>query len=401
MLPREIITDLRTDRACFDLPRRPLGALRWIGLVPMAFAVFFAWMPAGQIIESISRMMERGIGGFDVFFIVFLSVFVVAAMMPFGFGLFILAGRTRIVINHTHLRSTEIAGPVRWTRRARLTDVERLEFGAGTQTDEKSKTPPLRKLSGIVALLRSGKKFPMAIGYPPGLINPLLPELQSALAQRGQTVPVQEAMFPDASGELLTETRVEKPTDSNIQMTTDGWTLELVAPSRGLWKESYGTLAFGLVWCAIVAVISTIILVSESKHGFPLGPLAFMALFDLIGIGMVLAGIHLGTRRCTLRVNSNELRVALKSALRSREWHWPKSDIETIGVGDSGTRVNNRVIEQLQVRERGKSRPTGLLSGRSWEELSWVATTLRRALGLIAAGEPEAPPRIDAARRQQ
>ena len=63
-----------------------------------------------NFLRAMDRLSRWGI-------VVFLSVFVIAAMMPFGFQLFILAGRTRVTVGKDRIVTTEIAGPVRWSRK--------------------------------------------------------------------------------------------------------------------------------------------------------------------------------------------------------------------------------------------------------------------------------------------
>jgi len=398
---RQPQTEFRPGRASFDLPPRSLGPLRFFGLLPMGFAVLFAWMPLTQLLRLLERALSGTGGGGEWFFIAFLSLFVLAALMPFGVGLFILAGRTRITVTHDQFISTELAGPFRWSRRARLADLERLELGAA---DPAAAAPAAvqRVGAGLVACLKGGKKFPVAIGYPRAVLAPVLEQIRATLTDQGQAVPTEEKLVthPDNAAPLVTPPQQTQPADSNVTVTELGGAVELLVPSRGLWKESCGLIGFGIVWSAVVGIILFIILFAERKGGFPIGPVLGVLAFDLIGVAALLVGIHMGTRRWRLRADPGELRVALQSALRQRAWQWPAADIESVGVGDSGTRVNNRRLQQLQIKTRGGGRVTGLLTGRDADELAWLATTLRRALGPGQAGADEAPPRVDGARGQ-
>jgi hypothetical protein len=400
MLPREIHVENRPDQTCYDLPVRPLGALRWVGLVPMGFAVLFVWMPASQLIHFLTRALQGG-GGFEWFFAAFLAAFVGAGLFPFALGLFVLLGRTRLKIRPDHMVATELAGPFRWSRTIRFNHVERLEFGSGARPAPGNTPKAFAGISGIAAILKDGKRQPVVIGYPREWLEPLLEEVVSTMRMRGTPVPVKEATLDRAPEVTDTEARLEKPAATNMELTDTGWGVELRAPSRGLWKESYGMLRFGLFWCLIVGAISTGVLLGHTQNGSRLGAAAFLALFWLVGIAMLLAGIHLGTRRWTFKADRSELRVALKSALRSREWRWSAGEIADIQVGDSGTRVNDRMIEQLQVHPQSGGRKIGLLSGRTHEELAWAATTLRGALGMSSPIESEAePPRRLSAREK-
>jgi hypothetical protein len=228
-----------------------------------------------------------------------------------------------------------------------------------------------------------------------------LDDLTSNLKWRGDVVPVAEVAPTLGGAPILTEERTERPAASNIQVEDTSWSVVVAVPSRGLWKESYGLLGFGIFWCVVVGVISCAFLAGHNQGGFQLSAVPFLGLFWLIGLGLVVMGIHLGTRRWRLKADRSQLQIQIKSALRSRAWQWPAGDIADVRVGDSGTRVNERVIEQLQVIARSGRAKTGLLSGRSHEELAWLATLLRRRLGLGSPAEDAAPPRIDASRRQR
>lgn len=397
MLPREIKVENQPDQTRYELPGRQLGALRWAGLVPMGFAVLFVWVPARHLIHFLQDALKGG-GGFEWFFVAFLAAFVGAGLFPFALGLFVLLGRTRLTVRPDRMIATELAGPFRWSRIIRFNQIERLEFGSGAQSAQGNAPKAFARISGIVAILKDGKKQPVVIGYPREWLEPLLEEVVSTMQLRGTPVPVKEATLDRQPDVIKTETQLEKPASTNMELTDTGWGVELRAPSRGLWKESYGMLSFGLFWCLIVGAISTGLLLGHNQDNSRLGAAAFLALFWLVGIAMVLAGIHLGTRRWTLKADRSELRVTLKSALRSREWHWRADEIAEVRVGDSGTRVNDRVIEQLQVHPRSGGGKTGLLSGRTHEELAWAATYLRRALATSTAEVEAEPPRIQSAR---
>ena len=397
MLPREIRTEYGPEMSRFDLPMRPIGALRFIGLVPMIFTIGFAWMPGGQMLRSLRQIISGSGSGFEWFMVVFLSVFVIAAMMPFGLGLFILIGRTRVVVGKDRIVTTEIAGPVRWSRRWKFEEMERMEIGGATTAD--GKTPGfIGALCGVTVILKNGRKTPVVVGYPRDMLQPLVAEISSLIQRRGKTVPVAESPPLPAieSQAITTEQRMEKPAGSAIEFSATSWGAEFMVPSRGLFKESYGLVGFGAVWCVMVGVIGSFVF---GKQGLGEG-LLVIPIFFAIGFGMLLIGIHLGTRRWTLRADHSQLQVTLKSALRTREWHWAAGDVAEVRVGDSGTRVNERTLEQLQIHPRSGARKTGLLTGRTHEELAWVATTLREALRVQVSNLTDAPPRIDPARRQ-
>jgi hypothetical protein len=398
MLPREIETEHDPEWSRFDLPPRQLGPLRFIGLVPMLFAVGFAWMPGKQLVQSAAELIAGSGSGFNWFLVVFLSVFVIAALMPFGFGLFLLAGRTRVLVKKDRIVTTEIAGPFRWSRHWKFADMDHLEISGATMADGQ-RPGVLGSLCGVTVILKNGQKTPVVAGYPRTWLQPLVAEITSLMQRRGKAIPVEEIeTLPDPENKnIVTERRVEKPAGSAIELSATGWSAEFTVPARGLAKGSYGLFGVGIGWCVLIGAILVFILAGHHKPDIAILWLSF---FWLAGGVMVLTGIHLGTRRWTLRADHAQLHVTLKSALRAREWKWAAGEIADIRVGDSGTKVNERMLEQLQIFPRSGARKTGLLTDRTHEELAWIATTLRGTLRVQSSESPEAPPRIDPSRRQ-
>jgi len=396
MLPREITTERSPERTRFDLPMRDIGPLRFFGLLPMLFAVVFVWMPGREIVRMATRNLSGHGSSFEWVFVVFLSVFVIVGLMPFGIGLFILAGRTRVTVTKDKLSMTELAGPVWWSRKVMFDEVERLEIGGAKSAD--GQTPSfLANLCGITVILKNGKKTPVAIGYPRTLLQPLVAEISSLMQRRGKTVTVAEITpKPESDLEVIeTEHRPEKPTGSPIELTSTGSGAEFSVPARGLFKGSYGLIQFSIFWCTILSVISVSVIRGESSLSDRMAALGFFSIFWAVGIGMLVIGVHLGTRRWSLKADHSQLQITLKSALRSRQWRWAASEIGEIRVGDSRTKVNGRTIEQLQILGPPGGRKTGLLSGCTHEELAWIATTLQGISRGQTSESPEAPPRID------
>src|SRR5215469_3500023 len=110
MTPREIQTEHWPERTTYDFPLRPIGPLRFFGLVPMIFAVAWAWMPGQMAISAWRHALHSG--GVAWGMAVFTSLFALTAVVPFCLGLFVFAGRTRLVVSRDRFILTEIAGPV-------------------------------------------------------------------------------------------------------------------------------------------------------------------------------------------------------------------------------------------------------------------------------------------------
>lgn len=383
MLPREVQAEHWPDRATFDFPVRPIGKVRYVGLGLIGFAVLFAWSPSRQVFhllkQAISGQANLGdwiAGGFTL-------LFVLAALVPFGLGLFILAGRTRLKVLRERLIITECAGPFRWSRRFRLADLERLEIaGAKTPPANQPQSTPLGGLGALAAKLRNGKTALVLLGYPREWLDGMAQELSGLTGIQGRPVPVTQVTPTEQPVSAGTEEVVERPVESNARVVERPGALEAEIPSRGFFKESHGFFIFGILWCLVTGLISFLFARDGLRSGsFTSGALLFGLIFWGIGLGMVLLGIHLGTRCWTLKSDGFRFEAVRRSALRRRQWTWNASELREIRVGPSGVEVNNRPLEELQVYPQS-GKKTGLLGGRNHAELAWLATLLRRSLRL-------------------
>lgn len=138
-----------------------------------------------------------------------------------------------------------------------------------------------------------------------------------------------------------------------------------------------------LVWNLVVfAILGGTVVQTVRRGGFRgWGLLPFLLGGAAIGMVLLLTAIHLGRRKFTIRADRSRLEFGMQSPIRSRQWSWPASELSMVVVGDSGTKVNDQMLLQLQVHTRdGKKQ--GLMTGRDPEELRWVAWSLCQALGL-------------------
>jgi hypothetical protein len=113
---------------------------------------------------------------------------------------------------------------------------------------------------------------------------------------------------------------------------------------------------------------------------------AILSIFLLVGIGLLLGAINMGRRRAALAVTSGHLMVIQTGLFGAKQHDWPAGEIEKICTGPSGMEVNKVPVLELQIYGT-ESRKFGLLAGRSDEELEWMASELRTALGL----SPDSP----------
>jgi hypothetical protein len=403
MLPREIQAEHWPDRTTYDLPMRPIGALRFLGLLPMAFSVAFVWMP-GHFLLGLFHQLGRDKAGFFLWIpIAFLCAFVIAGLVPFTIGLFMLIGRTRLVVTRERIIATEIAGPVRRSRKIKVADIERLEYGgARTEGQTANATPAwLKQIGGLTAILRNGKKSLLLIGYPRDWVEAMAEELSGSMQQVGTKVEINEVEPLTRNAETPTEELVSKPASSLVQLETRVNGLVLEIPPAGLRKGGKGLFSFAIIWCLFMTVFTCAMCFGKDHNGQrpPWGAWLFIAGFWGIGLTMLASAINMGRRRAVLTVESGGLRVDQHGLFGANSREWQRGQISAVRVDRSGMEVNHVPLMQLQIHPVG-GKKFGLLTGRPEDELRWIASELRRALSVPASKTPVlVSPVTDIARR--
>jgi len=381
-LPNEIkVRELMPSGVRYELPRRPLGALRWIGLVPLGFGAVFSgfavlWMLA-------AALTARGALGWV--FVLWGVPFVVAGCVPMAIGLLILAGRSVIELRDGTLRVIEEAGPIRWTRTRPAGSIAR--FVLKTPPSNQPVPPWLAQagiMSGLAAVCRGQKPLVIAPGYPHTWSAALAAELArrcavstpSQILQR-QPVPVDaEEMSPEQT-EIKPVEHLDQPAGSHIVLEATGDGVVLTIPPQGLWRGSKGLLLAGLIWCAVMAIFT--VLVAGTAEQAPWPVLLFLAGFWLIGIALLVGAVNLGRRRATLTVRADGLSMRQIGLFGAKQAEWSRDQIASVVAGPSGMEINGVPVLELQI-QRKDGRKTGFLAGRSDAELQWLAAVLRYAL---------------------
>jgi hypothetical protein len=97
-------------------------------------------------------------------------------------------------------------------------------------------------------------------------------------------------------------------------------------------------------------------------------------------IAILLAAINMGRRRAVLAVVDDTVMIYQAGLFRAKRHEWPAGAIAEIRTGPSGMTVNNVPVPELQIHPKDGNK-LGLLAGRDVNELRWLATMLRQALG--------------------
>lgn len=385
--PREV--QRRADGAgvVYELPVRPLGALRWVGIFLCGFGLLFA---SGPFLSVLGHIVGRPNGGstsatVDWVELVFVIPFILAGLVPLAIGCLIVFGRCRIECRNRRLQVTESAGPFGWTRRLPDAPVRRLlvAFGGNDPRAASAADRLPAGLSALVAYIDRPRPRLLAIGYPRPWLVAIARELSTLLnplpgTAHAPAVDVQETTISQLANAPDAEVEVESPPPgTRVRMESTGGGLTIVVPPAGLGKGSYGLFPVAVVWCSILGVISAVLLVRSG--GLPGG--LILVPFWLVGLGLMTLSAHLGRRRALLVAERGVLRIAQASPFKQRQWTLHAAELRDIGVGPSGMEVNDRPVLELQFHPQvGKK--LGLLAGRDVQELRWIATHLRRTLGV-------------------
>jgi hypothetical protein len=200
----------------------------------------------------------------------------------------------------------------------------------------------------------------------------------------------QPANLPNEASEdaepAAVETQLPQPENSpiTIERFLDG--LTITVPPAGLWKGTHGLFLFAILWNGFMGVFTPLLLVGiftgkgVEKGAVLIAP-AVLSIFWLVGIGILLGALNMGKRRAAIAVTGGALMVIQTGLFGTKQRQWVAMEIRRICAGHSGMEVNDRPILELQIYGQGAAK-FGLLAGRTDEELNWIASELRVALGV-------------------
>ncbi len=371
----------------YVLPKRDLGAARKFGWIPAVAGLFitgfmFFWM-RGAMSDCFSAH------GFGFWFgIVFGLMGLPGLAAGLGFlalGVVILtnASHTEIVVGDGTLCAIERIGILPIRRKRFISDIRQIiiQNGGITVSDENNRTTKTYapELSILIAAT-SAKPLWLAPAYPHDLLRPLADTLAASLSLAAPTTatadrdPAVEVVEVDAGSEPA-DLSVPKPEGTDITCQSGPHGLAISVPAQGLVKGSKGMFVFGVVWIAFIAFFTTMV----TKGHAPLPVYLFISLFWAIGIGILLGAINMARRKVLIAVVNNTIACRIMGPFGTREQKVPLAVVDTIRVGPSGMKVNDRPVMELQIIPK-TGRKIGLLSNRSEAEQNWLAYTLRQTL---------------------
>jgi hypothetical protein len=237
----------------------------------------------------------------------------------------------------------------------------------------------------LVAHYATGSIAKLAAGYPREwlveLARELKPFLDAALHTRvpvwdlGDTVSLAEAesvwLESGAPVPGLSCEKIGK--EVHLQLHPTGW--HGVASSLLL----VGSVFVGI---PLLGAALTLMGVRPSKGGADVNRWEFWVGFGfmfLTGLALCLFSLNQALRRVTLVLDPWELRIQIRSLLRTRNLAWQRPEIAGVSVGPSSIIINGQPLPELKIAlASGKVR--GLLAGTPEVTLRWIAVFLQREL---------------------
>ena len=224
-------------------------------------------------------------------------------------------------------------------------------------------------------LLRNGKRVAMLGQLENDELTWIAAELSQALKVDAHA---EEEAGDNGSG------IVPKPprTVAIMEQRDDGITLTI--PRVGILKGSKGLLGFSIFWNGFMLLFTGALVFSGAlSYGMGLIFVPFLALFWAIGLFTLYSVINTGRRQAILDVVGDTLLVSRKNLFKTQQQKVHRDQIKSICKGPSGTKINDVPVMELHIRRSG-AKKIAMLSQLSDDELAWIASELRAALGVPA-----------------
>ncbi|MBI1375699.1 MAG: hypothetical protein GC159_23570 [Phycisphaera sp.] len=388
-----ITTERLGDGVRYVLPVRDLGVLRIVGWVMTLIGVFVAGLAVVLVATqwrqwSGGSAMERlPLVGFAVVLVAFAGVILTAAQ-------FLLRGRSVVEVRGDRLRMIERGGWAWYSWRVRIEDIKSIAV-VGQPSGSTSAGPELAALCAITMERAFGKPSPAALGYPRELLQDLGERLAEHCADRGVT-PELRSETKTFEGDIEPQLRwsidspPEQPSISNIHVREYDDGLRAEAP-----PGSTGGCAGCSIGCGSVLVIGAGVPVMLGASGQihtdsqRVLAIAFGVTLFAGAIGFMWLAWRYTRRRAVIEVRRGRLTIDYVGVFGKRRYAWSADELAAVVCGNSGTKINDRPLRELQVRPKGGGK-VGFFEGRDDDELLWLAYRLHHALGLAEPGDPMA-----------
>jgi len=387
-MPADIQVQERGDVVRYRLPRRQVGPWRWLGLAPLLFGLGFA----GFALQWMLLAGDGAGGWLSWLFVAFGLPFLVAGLMAVGLGLLIIDSRSEIELSRGRLRAIDTNGWLRWPRKRAVDRVRRF-IVCGPGKNGESAPGALADLAAIrVEGDEPKQSMLMAVAYPRASLRWLADDLarrchcesvQRSGLESQASAPIAVIEKDDPPGDPIIPDRLSQPVESDAVVVERPDGMEVTVPAPGLRGEK-GLFIFGLIWTGFVLLILvplTLQAVNQPRKN-DWGGVAFLGgIFLPIGLGLIVGGLHQARRSTVLTITADRLRLLQTGLFGRKEQAWLRREIADLRVDAYMSNDDGKPSNELQIHTLdGKHH--GCLRNRSDDELAWLATRLRQAMGL-------------------
>ncbi len=384
----------------FELPRRQLGPLGWIALFMTVFGAVPAGFGAWQFMHSFGA-------GSGLFGIAVAAPFLIFSVVFDLIVLSIAFGVTTIELDDQSLRVIDRLVFLRWTRRQLLDQIERLDVHVGSARVNGQPVrsgSPLADLAVLIAHVRTRKRRRMiTFGYPRSLLEPIAHTISERCANAtsftpGASAPEVAVVSAATSSPGANDTDLLQPASSDATVMRGENQLTITLPPRGFKGANRAMLGFSIMWNSFMALFTggfvfSINQGSATHAASSLFVWVLIAVFWAIGVSTALYAFSLARRVAIIDVMSDTLMINRAGLFKTDTKQWRTAEITDIHFAPSGMEVNDRPVYNLQVHTHdldGKTRMHGFFTSRNDDELRWIASELRAAIGLASRITTEA-----------
>lgn len=375
-LPAEIQMEEPSWGLRYIFPPRPLRVRLFYGLLPIGVSLALA----GGLIGGVTAFAPNPM------------VFWVMLAWPFGpilliclwgviAGLFSFNCHAEVRVCDQQLQATDRVGPLVWWRSRSVRRIRRLVVvvRGPSPRDASPET-----LADLIAQCNGVEPLWLATQYPRVWLTALAKDLSHRL---GVVAPVVAEEWRDFTG----GDRPEQPAGSLTIYERQANGVILRAPPRGVWRSSGGIFGFGLLWCAVLTLMTAgWLFLALTPDGPGLLFLLFLLPFWAIGFGLVLPPIQSGRRRVTLSVVGDDLKLQDVGPFGGVRQQWKRDELTDVrATREVITDDDGQEVVYILVIQPRTGPPFKLHAHRFCAvndlvgaEAEWYATELRKALRL-------------------
>jgi hypothetical protein len=253
-----------------------------------------------------------------------------------------LRGRTEIVLDAKNLRVVRKAGPLRSTRRCKLS-----QLGGFRREDPAGERYGLTGgRSTLVAVMKNGRTFRLLRMVPDGMNEQLIGELSARIERltgRADLTGTDRILAEDLDAEVVSEDpmaigpRKGKPIGSNLAVEQRDKELTIQVPPFGFRGSGSSAVRVGFMAVFAIQFGLTLTLVPAlilgKVQGQPLAGWVIYSVVTAISVGLVMYFVDTSTRKGSVRIAYGELSLSEHNLFRNHHAVWALNFIEEVRVG--------------------------------------------------------------------